>query len=86
MRKKPKRCDFLFNKKRYWVSVVEWFDVSDSDNTDDWCLSCNVKNWDTDEDVGIDQEEWNSDEFMDKAFSKAERLEHRPSHYTNEYA
>lgn len=81
MRSKPKKCDFVFNGKQYWITDGDWFDVSDGEDTDSWCLECSVAYFDTDEDVSTSKDEWNSEEFQNKAFGKATKLFKRPSNY-----
>ena len=71
-RKKPKKADFVHNKKRYWFSDCNAVDISDSDNTTDYFLEATTLDYETDEEAPL--ELWNDDQFMEKHYNALQRV------------
>ena len=71
-RKKPKKADFIYNKVRYWVAESHYYEFW----TGEYERNCiyTIKEYETDRDVGDDDELNDDDEFLSKAQSVACRL------------
>ena len=70
-RNKPKRCDFRYKDKRYWVKNYTAIDSSSEGEEDHW-YQYTFLDYDNDEEVDVDV--FYEDEFMDKAHRVARNI------------
>lgn len=63
-RNKPKKADFVHNKKRYWFSECDVIDISDSEDTTAFFFESTVLDYETDQPVPDTL--WEDNEFSDK--------------------
>ena len=72
IRKKPKKADFVFEGKRYWIPECEAVDISDSDDPQAFFLQWITLDYETDERAGEDL--MGNEEFLDKEYAAIDRL------------
>lgn len=70
-RDKPKRADFRYKNKRYWVKNYHAVDSSAEGEIDHW-YQYTFLDYDTDEEV--DEDIFYEEDFMDKGYKAAERI------------
>jgi hypothetical protein len=71
-RNKPKKCDFIYNGVRYWLSECTFVDLSDSEDPTDYMTEPTVLEYETDKEPPL--ELFDDMDFWEKIHKAEARL------------
>jgi hypothetical protein len=63
-RNKPKRCDFVYQNKKYWFSEGHAVDISDSEDTTAYFIEATLLDYETDKEAP--ESLWEDEGFLEK--------------------